>query len=56
MDYNEIAYATDGAALFYTSVKEDKNISLLYQYIVHKLYRLPFSYTASVVDRDSIFM
>eukprot|EP00800_Vazella_pourtalesii_P016770 TRINITY_DN491_c0_g1_i1.p1 TRINITY_DN491_c0_g1~~TRINITY_DN491_c0_g1_i1.p1 ORF type:complete len:484 (-),score=100.41 TRINITY_DN491_c0_g1_i1:181-1545(-) len=45
-----------GAALFYTSVKEDKNISLLYQYIVHKLYRLPFSYTASVVDRDSIFI
>ncbi|KAI6653846.1 Cytoplasmic dynein 1 light intermediate chain 2 [Oopsacas minuta] len=45
-----------GAALFYTSVKEDKNISLLYQYIVHKMYRLPFPYTASVVDRDSIFM
>lgn len=45
-----------GAGLFYTSVKEDKNISLLYQYIVHRLYRLSFPFTASVVERDTIFM
>ena len=31
-----------GAALFYTSVKEDKNCDVLYKYLVHRIYNFPF--------------
>ena len=31
-----------GASLFYTSVKEDKNCDLLYKYLVHRIFNLPF--------------
>jgi len=45
-----------GAALFYTSAKENKNCLLLYRYIVHRLYGYQFSEAASVVEKDSVFM
>lgn len=47
---------TDGAALFYTSVKEKKNIDKLYKYIVHKCYGYPFTSSAAIVERDAIFI
>ena len=46
----------DGAALLYTSVKEKKNTDKLYKYIVHKCYGYPFTSTAAIVERDSIFI
>ena len=46
----------DGAALFYTSVKENKNCSLLYKYLAHRIYGLPFKSPALVVEKDSVFM
>ena len=46
----------DGAALFYTSVKERKNIDKLYKYIIHRCYEYPFIFSASVIDRDAIFI
>ena len=42
--------------MFYTSVKEKKNIDKLYKYIVHKCYGYPFSYAAAIVERDAIFI
>ncbi|CAF1195032.1 unnamed protein product [Adineta steineri] len=45
-----------GAALFYTSIKEKKNIDKLYKYIVYKCYGYPFTSTAAIVERDSIFI
>ncbi|KAM9301480.1 cytoplasmic dynein 1 light intermediate chain 2 [Gastrophryne carolinensis] len=45
-----------GAALIYTSVKEEKNLDLLYKYIVHKLYGFHFSTPALVVEKDVIFI
>jgi len=47
---------SDGAALFYTSVKEKKNIDKLYKYIIHKCYGYPFTSSAAIVDRDAIFI
>ena len=47
---------SDGAALFYTSVKEKKNIDKLYKYIVHKCYGYPFTSSAAIVERDAIFI
>jgi len=45
-----------GAALFYTSAKENKNCSLLYKYLVHRLYGYQFTDAASVIEKDSVFM
>ncbi|XP_046457283.1 LOW QUALITY PROTEIN: cytoplasmic dynein 1 light intermediate chain 2-like [Daphnia pulex] len=45
-----------GAALFYTSVKEDKNCDLLYKYLVHRIYGLVFPTPALVVEKDDVFI
>ena len=45
-----------GAAVFYTSVKEDKNCDLLYKYLVHRIYNFPFKTPALVVEKDAVFM
>ncbi|XP_070616464.1 cytoplasmic dynein 1 light intermediate chain 2 isoform X2 [Erythrolamprus reginae] len=45
-----------GAALIYTSVKEEKNHNLLYKYIVHKTYGFHFANPALVVEKDAVFI
>ncbi|XP_072670351.1 cytoplasmic dynein 1 light intermediate chain 2 isoform X1 [Canis lupus baileyi] len=45
-----------GAALIYTSVKEEKNLDLLYKYIVHKTYGFHFVTPALVVEKDAVFI
>nr|XP_039262243.1 cytoplasmic dynein 1 light intermediate chain 2-like [Styela clava] len=45
-----------GAALFYTSVKDNKNTEILHRYLLHKLYGFPFDVSASVVDKDAVFV
>lgn len=47
---------SDGASLVYTSVKEMKNLDILYKYLVHRLYGFPFHCSAQVVERDAVFM
>lgn len=47
---------SDGASLVYTSVKEMKNLDVLYKYLVHRLYGFPFHCSAQVVERDAVFM
>ena len=47
---------TDGAALIYTSVKEEKNLDLLYKYILHKMYGFQLTSPALVVEKDAVFM
>lgn len=46
----------DGAGLIYTSVKEEKNLDLLYKYLVHKVYEFQFTTSALVVEKDAVFM
>ncbi|KAG8223260.1 hypothetical protein J437_LFUL001537 [Ladona fulva] len=45
-----------GAALFYTSVKEDKNCDLLYKYLMHRIYGFPFRTPALVVEKDAVLI
>ncbi|CAH8564687.1 unnamed protein product [Schistosoma turkestanicum] len=45
-----------GAALFYVSVKEDINCDLLNRYIQHRIYGLPFSQSAYVIEGDRVFI
>uniref|UniRef100_A0A0M3IGJ4 Dynein light intermediate chain n=1 Tax=Ascaris lumbricoides TaxID=6252 RepID=A0A0M3IGJ4_ASCLU len=45
-----------GAALVYTSAKEEKNTALLYKYLVHRVCGVPFTTPAHVVEKDAIFV
>uniref|UniRef100_A0A8C2WE32 Dynein light intermediate chain n=1 Tax=Cyclopterus lumpus TaxID=8103 RepID=A0A8C2WE32_CYCLU len=45
-----------GAGLIYTSVKEEKNMDLLYKYLVHKMYEFQFTTPALVVEKDAVFI
>ncbi|CAD5206373.1 unnamed protein product [Bursaphelenchus okinawaensis] len=45
-----------GAALFYTSAKTETNTALLRKYIAHRVYGVPFSKPAYIVDETSIFI
>ncbi|XP_012689915.2 cytoplasmic dynein 1 light intermediate chain 1 isoform X1 [Clupea harengus] len=45
-----------GASLLYTSMKESKNLDVLYKYLVHRLYGFPFNMAAQVVERDAVFI
>uniref|UniRef100_A0A673A9L9 Dynein light intermediate chain n=1 Tax=Sphaeramia orbicularis TaxID=375764 RepID=A0A673A9L9_9TELE len=45
-----------GAGLIYTSVKEEKNLDLLYKYVVHKMYDFQFTTPALVVEKDAVFI
>ncbi|KAJ8395213.1 hypothetical protein AAFF_G00034150 [Aldrovandia affinis] len=45
-----------GATLLYTSMKESKNLDLLYKYLVHRLYGFPFSLPAQIVEKDAVFI
>ncbi|XP_011676218.1 cytoplasmic dynein 1 light intermediate chain 2 isoform X3 [Strongylocentrotus purpuratus] len=45
-----------GAALFYVSVKENKNCDLLNRYLLHRLYDFPFNSAALVVEKDALFV
>ncbi|CAD5209093.1 unnamed protein product [Bursaphelenchus xylophilus] len=45
-----------GASLFYTSAKTDTNTALLRKYIAHRIYGVPFSKPAHIVDETSIFI
>ena len=46
----------DGAALAYVSSKDQKNVEILYKYLVHRIYGIKFNIPASIVERDAIFM
>uniref|UniRef100_A0A671LL63 Dynein light intermediate chain n=1 Tax=Sinocyclocheilus anshuiensis TaxID=1608454 RepID=A0A671LL63_9TELE len=45
-----------GAGLIYTSVKEEKNLDLLYKFMVHKIYDFQFTTPALVVEKDAVFI
>lgn len=45
-----------GAALVYTSSNDERNTQLLYKYLAHRVYGLPFTSSAYIVERDSVFI
>lgn len=45
-----------GAALFYTSAKEDKNCDLLYKYLTHRIYGFGTIPPALVVEKDAVLV
>lgn len=45
-----------GASLVYVSAKINKNCDVLHKYLAHRIYDLPFKMSASVVEKDAIFV
>nr|CDS30336.1 expressed protein [Hymenolepis microstoma] len=45
-----------GAALIYVSAKNGKNCGLLNNYMQHRIYGFPFTQSAYVIDKDSVFI
>ncbi|KAI6234428.1 Dynein light intermediate chain [Aphelenchoides fujianensis] len=45
-----------GAALVYTSAKNEVNTQLLRKYIAHRVYGVPFTKTAHIVDEKTVFI
>lgn len=45
-----------GASLFYVSAKVNKNCDLLYKFLAHRIYNLPFNTPALVVEKDAVFV
>uniref|UniRef100_A0A7E4ZT22 Dynein light intermediate chain n=1 Tax=Panagrellus redivivus TaxID=6233 RepID=A0A7E4ZT22_PANRE len=45
-----------GAALIYTSGKENLNTHMLYKYLAHRVYNLPFAQAACIVNHHSILI
>lgn len=45
-----------GASLVYTSIRNNCNLALLYEYILHRAYAFPLKYKPEPVNEDSIFI
>ncbi|KPP58911.1 hypothetical protein Z043_123223, partial [Scleropages formosus] len=45
-----------GVPLIVVCTKENKNLDILYKYLVHRLYGFPFSIAAQVVEKDAVFI
>uniref|UniRef100_A0A182WHA7 Dynein light intermediate chain n=1 Tax=Anopheles minimus TaxID=112268 RepID=A0A182WHA7_9DIPT len=45
-----------GATIFYTSVKDDKNCDLLFQYIKHRIFGLPFGISPIFLQKDAVLI
>ena len=40
----------DGGSLIYTSVKNHTNLTILYEYILHYAYGVPFRFEPEIMD------
>ncbi|VDL58023.1 unnamed protein product [Hymenolepis diminuta] len=49
-------FTVDGASLIYVSAKNGKNCGLLNNYLQHRIYGFPFTQSAYVIDKDSVFI
>lgn len=47
---------SDGASLIYTSIRNNSNLSTLYEYILHRAYDFPLRFKPEVVNEEAIFI
>lgn len=40
----------DGATLVYTSIKNNSNLNVLYEYILHRAYKMPLRFKPEVIN------
>ena len=47
---------TYGATIIYTSTKQNINLNVLYDYILHRIYKFDLRHRPNIMDRDSYFI
>ena len=47
---------TYGATTIYTSTKTNTNIQILYEYLLHRLYKFDFTIKPNIIDKESYFI
>jgi len=47
---------TYGATTIYTSTKQNINLSVLYEYILHRIYKFDLQHKPNIMDKDSYFI
>lgn len=45
-----------GATVIFTSATANRNLDVLYQYILHRLYNFDFIFKPEIVERDAVFL
>ena len=46
----------DGASLIYTSIRNNCNLNLLYEYVLHRAYEMPLRFKAEAINEEAIFI
>lgn len=46
----------DGASLVYTSIKNNSNLNLIYEYTLHLAYKFPFRFKSEAINEEAIFI
>lgn len=47
---------SDGASLIYTSIKNNSNLNLIYEYTLHLAYNFPFRFKSEAINEEAIFI
>lgn len=45
-----------GASLVYTSIKNNSNLNTLYEYVLHRAYKMPLRFKAETINEEAIFI
>lgn len=48
--------SVDGATLVYTSIKNNSNLNVLYEYILHRAYKMPLRFKPETINEEAIFI
>lgn len=52
----KISSKLDGASLVYTSIKNNSNLNTLYEYVLHRAYKMPLRFKAETINEEAIFI
>jgi dynein light intermediate chain 1, cytosolic len=45
-----------GASVIFTSANTDKNLDVMYQYLLHRQYNFGLKYRPEIIERDNLFL
>ena len=45
-----------GGSLIYTSIRNNSNLDLLYEYILHRAYKMPLRFKPDAANEEGIFI
>ena len=45
-----------GASVIFTSATANRNLSVTYQYLLHRLYEFDFTHKSEVIERENLFI